>query len=98
MECRLIDGKTSYEVQPQFQGLVHHLLGLAVVLVLVFPPVGHDLLQLAVQGGEQALPLLVLALQARQHQRQEGLLAQQRHAVGGEEAIGNNNNNNNDDV
>lgn len=87
-------GKTSYEVQPQFQGLVHHLLGLAVVLVLVFSPVGHDLLQLAVQGGEEALPLLVLALQARQHQRQEGLLAQQRHAVGGEESKQMKNNNN----
>lgn len=76
----LAAGKTSYKVQPQLQSLMHHLFGFAVVLVLVFPPVGHDLLQLAVQGGEEALPLLVLPLQARQHQGQEGLLAQQRHA------------------
>lgn len=60
---------------------MHHLLGFAVVLVLVLSPVSHDLLQLAVEGGEEAFPLLVLTLQARQHQRQERLLAQQRHAA-----------------
>lgn len=74
----------SHQVEPQLQSLVHHLLGLAVVLVLVLPPVGDDLLHLAVQGGEQTLPLLVLALQAGQHQGQEGLLAQQGHAAKGE--------------
>ena len=60
---------------------MHHLLGLAVILVLILPPVGDDLLHLAVEGGEQALPLLILALQTRQHQGQEGLLAQQGHAA-----------------
>ena len=58
---------------------MHHLLGLAVVLVLVLSPVCDDLLQLAVKGGEKALPLFILSLQTGQHQRQEWLLTQQRH-------------------
>lgn len=74
---------TSYEIQPEFQSLVHHLLCLAVVLVLIFSPVCDDLLQLAVEGGEKTFPLLILSLQTRQHQGQEWLLTQQRHTEQG---------------
>lgn len=70
----------THEIQSEFQSLVHQLLCLAVVLVLILSPVCDDLLQLAVEGGEKTLPLLILALQTGQHQRQEWLLAQQRHA------------------
>lgn len=62
---------------------MHHLLCLAVILVLVFSPVGDNLLHLAVERGEEAFPLFILPLQAGQHQRQEWLLAQQRHTEEG---------------
>lgn len=72
--------KNSYKIESKFQSLMHHLLCFAVVLILIFSPVSNDLLQLAVEGSEKAFPLLILPLQACQHQRQERLLAQQRHA------------------
>lgn len=62
---------------------MHHLLRLAVILVLVLSPVCDYLLHLAVEGGEKTFPLLVLPLQAGQHQRQEWLLTQQRHTEEG---------------
>lgn len=58
---------------------MHHLLCLAVILVLVFSPVGNNLLHLAVERREKAFPLFILSLQAGQHQRQKWLLAQQWH-------------------
>lgn len=38
------------------------------------------LLDLAVEGSQETLSLLILPLETRQHQRQERLLAQERHA------------------
>lgn len=38
-------GKCTHQVEPQLQSLVHHLLGLAVVLVLILTPVRDDLLK-----------------------------------------------------
>ena len=35
--------KTPHQIEPQLQCLVHHLLGLAVILVLVLPPVRYNL-------------------------------------------------------
>lgn len=35
--------KKPHQIEPQLQCLVHHLLGLAVVLVLVLPPVRYNL-------------------------------------------------------
>lgn len=66
---------------------MHHLLCFAVILVLVLSPVGNNLLHLAVEGGEKAFPLFILPLQAGQHQRQEWLLAQQRHTDEGEKTV-----------
>lgn len=75
--------ETTYEIQSEFQSLVHHLLCLAVILVLILSPVCDDLLQLAVEGGEKTFPLLILSLQTGQHQWQEWLLTQQRHTERG---------------
>lgn len=33
----------AHQIEAQFQGFVHQLLGLAVILVLVFTPIGHNL-------------------------------------------------------
>lgn len=35
----------AHQIESQLQGLVHHLLGLAVVLVLVLTPVRHNLME-----------------------------------------------------
>lgn len=37
------------------------------------------LLDLAVEGSQETLSLLILSLETRQHQRQERLLTQERH-------------------
>lgn len=37
------DNTVAHQIESQLQGLVHHLLGLAVVLVLVLTPVRHNL-------------------------------------------------------
>lgn len=39
---------------------------------------GEALRELGVEGGEQPFPLVVLALEAGQHQRQEGLVMRER--------------------
>lgn len=34
---------TAHQIQPQFQGLMHQLLGFAVILVLIFSPICNNL-------------------------------------------------------